>query len=579
MLRGHDWLVCGVALMVTGIAHAEAAPAPNALARMPVKEITVFKDGHAFVLHEGAMPVDQAGTSTLDYLPRPVLGTFWPYSAAKNARLASVVAARKKVAVEREAQNLAELLEANPGAEVIVTEVEKTAPYSATIVGFPKKGDDSDRQAPPGQAVQAPPQGQVVLFRKAEGVKVVALNRIQDVVFTGKHKTTLHQEEFRNLLTLRVDWQGAPEKTANVGMMYLQKGIRWIPNYKVEIDGNGKAVVQLQGTIVNELVDLDNVTCHLVVGVPTFAFQDSADPIALNQALAQLSQHFDPASQTVYALSNAIMTQNMAMNERIVKARDPLQKDLGPEIPGSAKNEDLFIYTVKGLSLKKGERAVVPVGQFTMKYRDIYVVEVPFGPPGDAVRQFNVQQQAEVARLMNAPKFTHKIRLSNTTRTPLTTAPAVLMRNQRILSQGMMTYTPAGGSSDLTVTTAVDIKIKKSEKETKRTADALNWRGHSFARLDMSGTFQLANFRDQTVEVEVVRFVVGEVDSADNFAKTERVSLLEGDDGVARPAWWGWYQWGYGWDQVNGVSRATWNAKIEPGKTLDLGYTWHYFWN
>ena len=33
---------------------AEAAPAV-----MPVKEITIFKDGHAFVLHEGKMP---AGT-------------------------------------------------------------------------------------------------------------------------------------------------------------------------------------------------------------------------------------------------------------------------------------------------------------------------------------------------------------------------------------------------------------------------------------------------------------------------------------------------------------------------------------
>ena len=46
---------------------------------MPVKEVTVFKDGHAFVLHEGAMPTDAAGNVLMDYLPSPVLGTFWPY--------------------------------------------------------------------------------------------------------------------------------------------------------------------------------------------------------------------------------------------------------------------------------------------------------------------------------------------------------------------------------------------------------------------------------------------------------------------------------------------------------------------
>src|SRR5204862_985943 len=115
-----------------------------------------------------------------------------------------------------------------------------------------------------------PIKGNVVLLRKAEGVKVVSIDRIEDVVFTSKHKSTLSNEEFRNLLTLKLDWTGAPEKTADVGMVYLQKGVRWIPSYKVEIDGNGKAVVKLQATILNELTDLENVTCNLVVGVPTF---------------------------------------------------------------------------------------------------------------------------------------------------------------------------------------------------------------------------------------------------------------------------------------------------------------------
>src|SRR6185436_3772979 len=66
-------------------------PAPlSALARMPVKEITIFKDGHAFLLHEGAMPTDAAGNVIMDYLPAPVLGTFWPYSSNKDVKLIGV---------------------------------------------------------------------------------------------------------------------------------------------------------------------------------------------------------------------------------------------------------------------------------------------------------------------------------------------------------------------------------------------------------------------------------------------------------------------------------------------------------
>ena len=44
----------------TAVTESQAAPL-SALARMPVKEVTVFKDGHAFVLHEGKMPTDADG--------------------------------------------------------------------------------------------------------------------------------------------------------------------------------------------------------------------------------------------------------------------------------------------------------------------------------------------------------------------------------------------------------------------------------------------------------------------------------------------------------------------------------------
>src|SRR6266702_6680448 len=103
-------------------AHAEPAAPLGSLAIMPVKEVTVFKDGHAFVLHQGAMPTDAAGNVLLDNLPTPVLGTFWPYCADKKATLRSVTAGRRRVKVERTALTLRELIEANPGADVVVTE-------------------------------------------------------------------------------------------------------------------------------------------------------------------------------------------------------------------------------------------------------------------------------------------------------------------------------------------------------------------------------------------------------------------------------------------------------------------------
>src|SRR5437868_5768010 len=97
---------------------ADPAADFGALAKMPVKEITVFKDGHALVLHSGKMPTDAAGNVQMDYLPTPVIGTFWPFSADKNVKLSAVTASLRRVKIERTGLNLQELIEANPGTDV-----------------------------------------------------------------------------------------------------------------------------------------------------------------------------------------------------------------------------------------------------------------------------------------------------------------------------------------------------------------------------------------------------------------------------------------------------------------------------
>ena len=102
------------ALLVPAAPSVADAARSEALARMPVKEITVFKDGHAFVLHEGSMPVGEDGNVQLDYVPMPLLGTFWPYSAAKGVKLAAVTATTRTVSAAHTALNIFDLMEANP---------------------------------------------------------------------------------------------------------------------------------------------------------------------------------------------------------------------------------------------------------------------------------------------------------------------------------------------------------------------------------------------------------------------------------------------------------------------------------
>jgi hypothetical protein len=556
----------------------------RALARMPVKEITVFKDGHAFVLHAGRMATDESGNVVLDQLPSPVIGTFWPYVADRRAKLASVTASSRDVIVERTALDLRQLIEGNPGAQVIVTE-NKGASYKATILAVPTQDRDDQRaQAAPGAERIPEKAGDVVLLETEGGTKVVKLDQIQDLRFTGSYRRTVASEERRNLLTLRLDWGGKPEKDAEVGLVYLQRGIRWIPNYRVSIDGKGRALIKLQATLVNELADLEDVTAHLVIGIPSFELKDTPDPIALQQAVAELSQSFQHDARTAFAFSNAIMTQQLAspVSRGHLAEAPAAGLDLGPGVAESGSQEDLFVFTLEHVSLRKGDRAVVPVAEFALKYRDVFALDVPVAPPPELWRSLGSERQAELARAFSSSRVTHRIRLSNSSAFPLTTAPALILRDERLLAQGLMTYAAQGAETDLTITPIVDVGIRKEDHETKRVPNAATWQGEQYGRVELQGTLTLTSYRREPVEIEITRHVLGNALSADNAGRTQLVNALEDGallrGGDPRPYWWDVLSWPWWWAHFNGVSRITWTVRLEPKKPLALGYAWEYYW-
>ena len=551
------------------------------LANMPVKEVTVFKDGHAFVLHEGSMPTDADGNVVLDYLPTPIKGTFWSYSAQDNAKLTGVVTGRRIVSFDKTALNIPELIRANVGARVRIAEAGLSA-YECVILAIPSRSSQElSRTNPPSEPLALSQPGNIVLLKFEGGIKAVPIDNIREITFLEEPKPTLAHEEFRNIMTLKLDWgRREPAQTANVGMVYVQRGIRWIPNYRVDIDGSGQAVIKLQATIINELADIEDVKAHLVIGVPKFAFEETPDPISLQQTVAQLSSHFRRDSQSAYAFSNMIMSQSMAPVRHTEIQRNSETIDLGPDVAESARNEDLYVFTLEHVTLKKGRRMVVPVAEYKLKYKDVFVLDLPFGPPPEVRQRFNNEQTAQLARLYYAPKVMHKIRLANDAECPLTTAPALILNQGRLIGQSMMTYTAVGASSDLELTVAVDIAVKRQDVETERINDAARWDGNVYARSNLTGTISLTNHSAKTVDLEVRRTVLGNLDSASDNGKMEHLGRQEGgwmtiDD---YPFWWSWYNWPYWWYRFNAIGRVNWQLKLGPEQSIELEYKYHYFW-
>lgn len=194
----------------------------DALVQLPVKELVVFKDGHAYVIHEGEMPTDERGNVVMDYLPAPVLGTFWAYSATPQVKLQAVVAGQRRVSLKRTVMSLRELLEANVGARVLLTEVSGTK-HTGVIVGVPFcSPEELEAIGPPNTGDKLPLKGNILLLRTEEGTRAMNLDRVLGITFLGDYATVTTDADFRNLLTLHLNWGNRqPAKRARVGMMYV----------------------------------------------------------------------------------------------------------------------------------------------------------------------------------------------------------------------------------------------------------------------------------------------------------------------------------------------------------------------
>jgi len=552
-----------VPLLATGF-QVPAAGEPLA-----VREVSVFKDGHAFVLREGTRRASERGEVVLEGLPEPVLGTFWPY-ASGGAKLVSATAARTRLSEERTALDLAELVRANTGALVTLIDMENASVKGKLLGLTERSAEEIERAEPEGQEPRLTTFGALVRLQAEDGsLRVLPLKRVRELRVQGELRPRFRAERLAEKLTLRTDRAGAD---VEVGLAYLQSGLRWIPAYRIELLAGGKAAVRLEATLVNDLVDLEGTSVNLVVGAPRFDFAGELDPIALAATVAALARAAPRQDRTAQMLSNTLMTQVAGFSAE--GTGTPV--DAGPALAAEGANEDLYVYTMRDVTLARGERLVLPLAEFELSYQDVYVLELGLTPPPEVRMQYGGQQELELARLLGAPKAIHTLRLENTHSAPLTTAPALVLRDGKPLAQGRTSYTPPGARCDLSINAALGLRVELDDQESGRSEDT--WLGDRYLRIGLGGTVSLTNTLRERVVLEVRRDVLGLLDSVGQGGTKLQRSWQEFASSPDVPPWWGWYAWESWWYRRNGLGRASWKVTLEPGASTKLEASWHYFW-
>jgi hypothetical protein len=497
-----------------------------------VKRVAVFKNGYAFTYREGEAQIQNGWVYTTN-TPIGVLGTIWGYATSPNVRVMQLLASENEKREMERVTDIAEILLANEGARIRFLDsygkqfegtyeiVSRNRNFAAPAVRTDFYTDEFR-------------EDQVTIALKTEtSLMFFNASTIRNLEIVGQPKMEKIKFSKENRLALKVEGAKDGERV-NLGIAALERGIRWIPAYRVEVKGSPvkEAKLELEAMLINELTDLKNSEVNFVVGVPHFLFQDQMSPLSINTAFAGVSSYFSAGTRNNRrdAYSNAIMTQqSYSADTSYSEDGDATPTVSGEEQTNSFSAEQLFLYQANDITLKKNERASLRLFSLTVPASEVFEWTLN-DAPNTMQRYLEYSSGSTSTPLLQdlSSKVWYALRLKNQTGMPWTTAPALSFREWKPIGQDMLSFTPIGGENILRVTPATEIIGTHTLVEKSRVQTELRYGGSSSVSFDLvtvEGTIKLRNIKKEAVELVLTRNLVGDVVSATDAGKISREGL------------------------------------------------------
>jgi len=496
-----------------------------------VKRVAVFKNGYAFTYREGEAQIQNGWVYTTN-TPIGVLGTIWGYATSPNVRVMQLLASENEKREMERVTDIAEILLANEGARIRFLDS-----YSKQFEGTYEIVSRNRNFVAPAVRTDFYTdefrEDQVTIALKTEtGLIFFNASTIRNLEIVGQPKMEKVKLSKENRLAMKVEGAKDGERV-NLGVAALERGIRWIPAYRVEVKGSPvkEAKLELEAMLINELTDLKNSEVNFVVGVPHFLFQDQMSPLSMNTAFAGVSSYFSSGTRNSRrdAYSNAIMTQqSYSADTSYSEDGEATPTVSGEEQTNSFSAEQLFLYQANDITLKKNERASLRLFSLTVPASEVFEWTLN-DAPNTMQRYLEYSSGSTSAPLLQdlSSKVWYALRLKNQTGMPWTTAPALSFREWKPIGQDMLSFTPIGGENILRVTPATEIIGTHTLEEKSRVQAQIRYGGStvSFDLVTVEGTIKLRNIKKEAVELVLTRNLVGEVVSATDAGKISREGL------------------------------------------------------
>ncbi|MEK7485444.1 MAG: hypothetical protein AABZ60_14050, partial [Planctomycetota bacterium] len=323
--------------------------------------------------------------------------------------------------------------------------------------------------------------------------------------------------------------------------------------------------VSLQAEILNESEDFLEVPFDLVVGVPNFRFRQIVSPFVLEKALENTLQASDPQLMGQFRNDNNAYSVRSSEFRREASGASGVSEGGSISLPSeltASGAQDLFVYHLPKLNLKKGQRAAVAIFNTQTTYHDIYTWDIRLKQNSGQ----NPQSDDSSPLNLSLNKVWHQIEITNNTSLPWTTGAAMLMQKNQPLGQELLAYTSPKDEVRVPVTVSVETRGSFTEKEVGRKLDALKWNGYNYAEIQREIALDLCNNKSVPIEAFITVQLGGKFDRISHEGKGT-LNPYKTED---------WYQYQDA-PGVNNSSTIQWKVKLNPGEAFTPSVLYHYY--
>lgn len=568
-MRMNQLRLCALGALGLCAAGAAAAKESNAIAprdAVPkIERLALFKNGLGYATATAKLP-DNARVIRLGQLPVPSYGTFWlAYPQAVKVR--SLVTAMETVDETATATTVDQLLRLNPGRKVLIHTAASLGNPEVVLEGVVQP---TDRPEPPepaspyfmdfrrptdrgyGYGYPSQSQSSVIMLKTDKSMVALSPGAIQRVDFGAADLVSVTTNQLkRPAIRMELEKPATGEK---VEVSYLARGVTWVPSYRIDLSDEKTARFSAQAQIINEMADLTDAHVDLVTGFPNIQFPELPNPAAMSQNLADFLRSL-AAGRAEGGNRGYMGQQAMISNFRNVDGYDNAPLPAYAVASAGQTAEDLFLYPLPKVSLKKGETATIPLFSADMPYRHLYTWKIANQLDADSSSREDRSRLRGDGR--SAEEVWHTCRLVNAAKMPLTTAAAEFVKDGQFVGQDTCFYTAAGAEASIRINRAMNVQADQEEVEVERKRNTDHFYGMSYDLVKLTGELKVRNRLEKAIDLEITKELSGEVLDKSDSAK---------DVQTAR-----------GLKQVNPKHVLTWTLELKPAEERKITYSYQLY--